>query len=258
MKNPMDLSNKYILITGASSGIGKATAIYCAELGAKVVLMGRNTEKLLETKKLLPGEDHQFFAMDFRTLLGNSVRRDYLSELFGQITAGDRKLDGFVHCAGIASVMPLKSLTIERLHEVMSVNFYSFIEMTRNYLKKKNSNDGSSIIGISSVLAVRPREYELAYVASKAAMDAAVPVIAMESAKRRIRVNCIAPGSVNTEMAANMAREYKNQNFQEKQKKQSIFGWQQPEDIAKVCAFLLSDASRAFTAQVLRPDGGYR
>ena len=174
------------------------------------------------------------------------------------MTVNGRKLDGLVHCAGIPGVMPLKSLTVNRLQEVMSVNFYSFIELSRIYLKKKNSNDGGSIVGISSVLAIRPREYELAYVASKAAIEATVPVIAMESVKRRIRVNCIAPGPVATEMVANAAKEYDNREFQEQGTKRTLLGWQQPEDIAKVCAFLLSDASCAFTAQVLRPDGGYQ
>lgn len=256
--NPMDLSGKHILITGASSGIGRAAALYCAELGARVTLMGRNMEKLLETRERMSGDGHQIFTMDFRNLMDPFVCGDCISKLFDQITADGNKLDGLVHCAGIAGVMPLKTLTVSRLHEIMSVNFYSFVEMARVYLKKKNSNDGSSIVGVSSVLAIKPREYELAYIASKAAMEAAMPVIAMESSKRRIRVNCIAPGPVATEMAAKAVKEYDNHEFLEQEIKRTILGWQQPEDIAKVCAFLLSDASGAFTAQVLRPDGGYR
>lgn len=258
MVNPMDLNGKHILITGASSGIGRATAVCCADLGARVTLMGRDMERLLKTRECMAGDGHQIFTMDFRALTDSDVRGSESSELFERIISDGGKLDGFVHCAGIPGVMPLKSLTVSRLHEVMSVDFYSFVELARVYLKKKNSNDGGSIVGISSVLAIRPREYELAYVAAKAAMEAAVPVIAMESAKRRIRVNCVAPGPVATEMTENSAKEFDNRAFHEQEKSRTLLGWQQPEDIAKICAFLLSDASCAFTAQVLRPDGGYR
>lgn len=254
MVNPMSLANKKILVTGASSGIGRATAICCAQLGAQLVLLARDQTRLEETRSCLNGTGHQIAQIDFTEIIRGGV----LQTLLDRVTADGGKLDGMVHCAGIPCVVPLKALTGERLHRTMSVNFYSFVELARQFIKKKYSNDGSSIVALSAALTACPREYELAYIASKAALEAAVPVIAMECGKRRIRVNCLAPGNVRTEMTERVIAENNNREFLDQAAERAILGWQQPEEIAKFCAFLLSDASSAITARTIRADGGFR
>lgn len=250
MLNPMSLENKKILVTGASSGIGRATAIYCAELGAQVILLGRSQERLEETNGAMVGSGHMILVQD----LG---KNENLTPLFDNMVSDGKKLDGFVHCAGISYVMPLKTLTRERLHHVMNTNFYPFIDLSRLFVKKKYSYDGASIIGISTALVSYPRKYELGYIASKAAMESAVQVMAMECGSRKIRVNCISPGNVRTEMVERIMEEQDNREMLEQTAQRAILGWQSPEDIAKVCAFLLSDASAAITARVIQADGGF-
>lgn len=251
MAEMMFLNAKRILVTGASSGIGRATAICCAAYGARVILTGRNAERLDETRKALVGDGHL-------PILAELTNDAEIARLFDEVCAEGAKLDGVVHCAGISCVMPLKALTRERLHKVMNVNFYSFTELIRLFIRKKCSNDGASIIGISSALTLYPRPYELGYTASKAAMEAAVPVIAAECAQRRIRVNCVAPGNVKTEMSEQNMRELDNAEAVEAMVDHSLFGWQKPEDIAELCAFLLSDKASTITGRVIRADGGYR
>lgn len=249
MMNPMSLKNRKIFITGASSGIGKATAIYCANLGAQVVLHGRNIERLEKTKKQLSGNNHIICVQDFNT------NTDW-ENIFNDIICDGIKLDGLVHCAGVPCIMPIKSLTKERLSNVMNINFYSFVELARFFVKRKYSNDYSSIVGISSSAVLHPRMYELGYLASKAAMEISIPVMAQEFFKRNIRVNCVSPGSVMTEMISSTLNEHNNKDVLDYVTSQSIMGWQEPEEIAKVCSFLLSNESKAITAKIIRADGG--
>ncbi len=250
MKEPMSLDGKKILITGASSGIGRAAAIYCSELGARLVLNGRDGNRLEETVDALHGTGHITFIQDF-------YQQPDCSELFKTALSDGQKFDGFVHCVGIAQVMPLKSLSQERLHKVMSTNFYSFVELARNFVKKSNCNDGASVLGVSGAILSYPRKYELSYIASKAAIEAAIQVMAVEYGKRRIRVNCISPGNVDTEMSRKITNELDNQEARKIAIERAIFGMQTPEDIAKVCAFLMSDESSTITSSIIHADGGY-
>lgn len=249
MINPMDLTGKRILITGASSGIGRATAIYCAKLGARLVITGRDERRLEDTKHALEGQGHQM-------LLQELACREGLDMFFQSIAEETGALDGMVHCAGIPGVIPLKALSRQKLEQVMEVNFYSFVELVRQFGKKKYSRDGASIIGISTASVKRPKAYEIAYIASKAALEAAVPVMAMELKKRRIRVNSLCPGYVRTEMVEKVVAELGTKERMEDSAQTAILGWQTPEDIAKVCAFLLGDGAAAITACNLQADGG--
>lgn len=251
MKNPMLLDGKKIMVTGASSGIGRATAIYCAELGAQVVLLGRSKKRLEVTLSNMPGEKHITLSCDFSETIDGDA-------LFDKIVADGIKLNGLVHCAGIPCVMPLRSLSYKRLNHVMNVNFYSFIELVRTFVKKKYSNDKASIVGISAALVSHPRIYEMGYIASKAALEAVVPVMAIECQKRNIRVNCIEFGNVYTEMMDHIIKENDNKEIVEQFASKSILGWQKPEDAAKICTFLLDDASACITASIIQADGGYR
>lgn len=251
MINPMSLQNKKIIITGASSGIGRATAIYCSELGAQIVLIARNKKRLEETLCNMAGDNHIILDQDLN-------EEDDFDFMFENIVSDKKKLDGFVHCAGIPCIMPLRNLSHKKLHEVMSINFYSFVDLVRSFIKKKYSNENASVVGISSAIVKHPRLYEMGYIASKAAIEAVIPVMAMECKKRKIRVNCIEPGNVYTEMIRHVINENGNEEILDKFAANAIFGWQKPEDIAKVCAFILSDEAGAITARVIQADGGYK
>lgn len=248
MINPISLSGKKILITGASSGIGRATAIYCSKMEAQIVLVARNRKRMLETLSMMNGSNHLILEQDFN-------KKEDFDDLFKEMILDSKKLDGFVHCAGISCVLPLKALSHKKLYKVMNTNFYSFIDLVRSFIKRKYSNNNASIIGVSSSAIVHPRMYEIGYVASKAALEISIPIMAQELWKRKMRVNCISPGYVSTEMTKHISVE-NNIDKIHSIEAQSIIGWQKPEEIAKVCAFLLSDASSAITAQIIRSDGG--
>lgn len=246
--NPIDFSKRKILVTGASSGIGQATAIYLSKLGARLVLNGRNEERLKSTRLQLTGDRHQIAIADL-------VIEEDLSSLFEKSTEDGVKLNGLVHCAGIPFVMPLQSLTKKRLSEVMENNFFSFIELVRQYTKKKYSS-GGSIVCISSILSVQPRAYETGYIASKAAMNAAVGSLAFELAKKGIRINGVIAGNILTEMTKKTLQEYDNEEHLKNIIDKSLLGLGEPDDIASVCAFLLSDMSRFITGRNIYADGG--
>jgi len=249
MYSPMSLKGKTVLVTGASSGIGRATALVCSELGARVVITGRSEEGLKETLHSLSRENHIMVLQDLTC-------KDGLEFFFSDIVEMAGKLHGLVHCAGVSGVIPLKVLNRGRLESIMETNFYSFVELVRQFGKKKYSFDGASVVGISAILTRVPRAYEMAYIASKAALEAVVPVMAMELKKRKIRVNSISPGVVRTEMVEKLMVELGNADELEKFAQRAIQGWQTPEETANVCAFLLSDSSSSINARNLQADGG--
>lgn len=247
--NPMDLTGKTVLVTGGSSGIGRAVAVCCSRLGAKVAVTGRSAERLEETRTRLSGGGHLALVWDFS-------RKEDLEPFFKSILSEAGKLDGMIHCAGIPGVIPLRALSRKQLEPVMEVNFYSFVELVRQFGKKRYSRDGASVVALSAALIRRPRPYELAYIASKAALEAAVPVMSMELRNRKIRINCVSPGAVRTEMLERLAEDLDNRKFLESGGGQAV-NWQTPEEIADVCAFLISDAASAITGRNILADGGF-
>ena len=242
------LTGKKILVTGASSGIGRACSIYFSELGAKIVLVGRNLERLEKSLSVMSGSGHFYVQTDLE-------KGEDIPVLFEKSTADGIKLDGMVHCAGIPYILPLKSMTKERLEHVMNINFYSYVELCRQFVKKQFSNDLSSIVGISSGAAKHPGPYELGYVASKAAMEAATKVIAQEYGKRKIRANCVEPALVKTELVESVISDLQNNSLIQEQVNKSIFGWIKPEEIAKSIKWLIED--EYITGQIISVDGGW-
>lgn len=239
-------TGKKILVTGAASGIGKATVKYLSERGASIVGVDINSEGLAVLKSDLLGK--LFIGVPANLTDPN------LEYVFIEATADGVKLDGLVHCAGISGVIPLTALSVERLHKVMSINFYSFVELTRQYAKKKYAGNGP-VVGISSLAAELPRAYELAYISSKAAMNAAIPCMAIELADKGIRVNGIMPGVVDTGMITEHQSD-EQRTFNESMIKKTLLGAAKPEDISAVIAFLLGEESRMITGRVIASDGG--
>lgn len=245
MINPMDLTGKRILITGASSGIGRETAVLVSQLGAEVVLLGRNEERLQETRDKLSGESHVVIPLELREF-------DRYAEVFRQIKQTGKKLDGLVHCAGIAKVIPLKVVSAAVIQDMFAVNYVSFMELMKHFAKKTNS-DGGSAVCMSAVNAHYPQKCMSVYAATKGALEMAVSSLAVELADKKIRVNAVVPGPIATPMA---------QSFSDTSGEESnIVGQQlmalgEPADIANMTAYLLSDASKFITGRKFFVDGG--
>ena len=247
--NPLDLSSRVILVTGASSGIGRASAVYLAKLGAKIVCVARNKDKLRQTMDMLEGEGHIMLSTDLSDL-------NNIEAMFKQAVADIGKLNGLVHCAGIPYVMPLNVLTPLHMDEVMRSNFLPFVELARLYGKKKYAT-GGSMVTISSILVEHPRANETGYIAAKGAMSAAVGSLACDLAPKGIRVNGIFCGNVLTDMVKNTVAELNNEEQLQKNVGNALLGMAEPEAIAGVVAFLISDMSSFITGRNIYADGGW-
>jgi NAD(P)-dependent dehydrogenase (short-subunit alcohol dehydrogenase family) len=185
--NPMDLEGRTILVTGASSGIGRETAILLSRLRARVVLAGRNRERLDETAARLEGDGHDVQPFDLGAV----------AEIPGwvrQIVAKSGPLAGAVHCAGIHNAHPLRVLTAEKLEEVLRINVTSAAMLAKGFRQKGCYAPGASMVFLSSAAGLVGESGVGAYSASKAALVGLTRSLAMELAGQQIRVNCIAPG----------------------------------------------------------------
>tara|TARA_R110002051_G_scaffold159061_2_gene230424 strand:+ start:3298 stop:4050 length:753 start_codon:yes stop_codon:yes gene_type:complete len=246
----LTLVNKNIIITGASSGIGRECAITLSKVGAKLVLIGRNSDRLEETHKALDNEGHLTFKMDVTDF---DKTESVISEAVNIIG----RIDGFIHCAGIEMTSPLRSMNYEKYNELFSVNTISAFEISKVISKKKFiNNTGASIVFISSVAGLLGVNGKVGYCSSKAALIAGAKAMALELANKKIRVNTILPGMVETEMFDKMKAELPEGSFSDILKKHPL-GFGKPLDIANLCAFLLSDLSKWITGSDFIIDGGY-
>ncbi len=243
------LQNKNIVITGASSGIGRECAIQCSVQGANVVLIGRNVEQLEVTISMLTGKNHIFIEKDISNFDDNSkVIKEIVSKL--------GKIDGFIHSAGIEMTIPLKVLKPNNYLDVFSINVIGGFDLAKTISKKKFVNDGASYIFISSVMSIVGQTGKIAYSASKGALVAGAKSMALELSSKNIRVNSVSPGLVKTNMSNELLDslpEESRNNIEE----MHPLGFGMPEDIANTCVFLLSDASKWITGTNLVIDGGY-
>ncbi len=241
--NPFSLKDKVILITGASSGIGKATAILCSAMGARVIASGRNEERLCQTLSALHGEGHQMIVADLTE-----------SEGIDRICRETPSLDGLVHCAGIVQRKLCKSITAEDIAMVMGANFSTAVLLQAQLLSKKRINKGASVVFISSRAAEMPAIANSVYSASKGALISYARCLSLELAPKKIRVNCIRPALVLTPIVfeSGVADEQLNDEL----RKYPLARYGQPEDIANLAVFLLSDASSWMTGSCIDITGG--
>ena len=246
--NPFSLDGKTILVTGASSGIGRQCAIDCSKMGAKVVSIGRNEERLEELMSEMEGEN-AYYSFDLQEL-------DGIKELVSNIVATYGKLDGFIHAAGIEVTNPVKLTSTEDYDSLYKVNCLSAFEIVKNLCGIKTFNRGGSIVLISSISGIIARNGLAAYAASKGALMSAARVMATEMATREVRVNTVSPGTILTPMMQN-ALDGMTEDDRKKRVEGFPLGLGKTTDISNACIYLLSDASRWVTGQNIIVDGGY-
>ena len=241
--NPFSLQGKTVLITGASSGIGKATAIACSKMGATIVATGRNMQKLEATLAELEGKSNVIISADL-------IKPEDIKRLTEQLP----KLDGVVHCAGIGNRQPAKLVTEEELDRVMNTNFKAAVMLQTELMNGKKLNKSGSIVFIASAAARMPAFGNAVYSASKAAIIGYARCLSLELAPRGIRVNCICPAMVWTDLI--MQEGVGKEELAQAQQKYPLKRYGEPEDVANLAIYLLSDASRWMTNSCIDITGG--
>ena len=242
--NPFSLKSKTILVTGASSGIGRAIAITCSRMGASVYITARSKERLEETLALMDGEDNHAIGADL-------TNEDDLTVLVDSLP----QLDGIVHNAGVGDRTLCKMVKSGDIERVMSLNFNAPVLLQRLLLKKKKVVKGASVVFIASRAPFAPTIGNALYSASKGAVIGYAKVLGLEVAPQKIRVNCICPAMVWTELVARDA-EMTGADYVEAQKQYPLQRYGQPEDVAYLTIYLLSDASGWMTGSCIDITGG--
>lgn len=247
--NPFSLQGKRILITGASSGIGRQCAIDCSRMGAKITLVGRNMERLLETVSSLKGSSHI-------AITGDITDYDDITKKIIRTIESEGRLDGFIHSAGIEQTKLLRDLKPNDCLQIFNINFVSGINLLKVLTKKSNYNTGFKAVFIASIAALIARVGTLAYAASKGAIISAVRELAVELAPKGININCISPGTILTPMMQTVLKAMTEVDAK-KRLEGFPLGVGHPEDISRASIFLLSEGARWITGQNLVVDGGY-
>jgi len=243
MKNPFNLLHKKILVTGASSGIGRAVAVACAQMGATLLISGRDEARLLSTCHALEGQGHTYHVADLTQ-----------EEEVKALVNDSDMLDGVVHCAGINKKLPVSSLTSKNIAMVLQTNFVASALLSRYLLQKKKLNVEASIVFISSISVDYPAMGNAGYCASKGAIKSFSKVMALETADAKIRVNCIEPGMIVTEWIEKM--DLSEEQLQQVVSKYPFQRLGTPEEVAYAAVYLLSDTTKWMTGSVIRLDGG--
>ena len=241
--NPFTLEGKTILVTGASSGIGRGIAIACSKMGATVIINGRNEQRLAETMTEMQGEENLSLAAD----LSDS------NSLTGMVSRLP-KLDGIVHCAGIGQRVLCKQLQEADLDTMMDVNFKAPVMLQTEILKQKKINKGASIVFIASIASDSPSIGNAVYSASKGAIISYANCLALELAPRLIRVTCILPAMIWTDLI--LKGGITEEELKEDEKKYPLKRYGKPEDIANLSIYLLSNAAAWMTGSSIKITGG--
>jgi len=243
--NPFSLQEKTILVTGASSGIGQATANACAAMGARVIITGRSQERLLVTRDLLGSQCEAMIPADLT-----------LEEDVKNLVKALPALDGAVLCAGNSTTLPLQFGTREKFDEMFDINFFAPVELMRLMYKKKVLQKGASVVLIASIGGTHSfMPGNGVYGASKAALNSVMKYAAREYASRKVRVNSICPGMVDTPLIHRGT--ITEEQLAEDAKRYPLGRYGRPEDIANGAVYLLSDASSWLTGHDLVIDGGF-
>lgn len=249
IKNPLDFSNKRVLITGASTGIGRACALLLSQLGAQLVLNGRNETALQETLSLLSGSGHITAPFDM-------IKTDELCGWVKSLTKNYGYLDCFVHCAGVQITKPIRLFNQAFFDETMHVNLASAMAIAQGFRMKRDRSKQGSIVFVSSIAGLIGQTGNTVYGASKAGLMSLTRGLSMEFLRDNIRVNCVAPALVETDMAARTQQSMTDAQYQH-MLNQHPMGIGEPSDVANAVAFLLSDAAKWINSVTLPVEGGY-
>ena len=249
--NPMDLSGRHYLVTGASSGIGRHAAMLLHQLGANLSLVDQDKEGLEELRATLRS------TASAHIHLADLSEIDEIEKLVADCVATGGALHGVVHSAGIQAIGPVRTLKVDTWRKIFAVNTEAALALSKAMASKKvYAGENGSIVFISSVMGSVGSAGAVPYSMSKAALEGMARSLALEFAARRIRVNCIAPGYVNTPLLERTGKMWDNDQ-RKAVEDQHPLGFGQPEDIANAVAFLLADSGRWITGSVLVVDGGY-
>jgi len=241
--NPFSLDGKNILITGASSGIGREIAILCSKMGASVYAVARREDKLKELMSEMNSTNNGFIVADL-------LKKEDLDQIIDQIP----KLDGVMHCAGVGSRVLAKSVTHDEIRRVMGINFEAPVLLQQSILANKKINKNASIVFLASYAVDSPSIANSVYSASKGAIVSYAKCLALELAPRGIRVNCISPAMVWTDL---ITKDGIDENMlKEDEKKYPLGRYGKPEDIAPLAVYLLSDSSSWMTTSNINITGG--
>lgn len=250
MINPMDLSGRRYIVTGASAGLGRQVCVTLSQLGANITAIARREDKLKETLALMEKGEHDYYLYDLSAVEG-------IEELINSAACKNGKYDGMVHCAGIGTVVPVSMSKYSYMKEMMDINFFSFIEIVRVLSKKKNSNDGASFVAVSSAASKMTDKGKLGYTSTKGALDSAVRNFAVElGLSRSMRFNTVNPGWIKTDMY-DALMEVVGQERLDKTASMHVLGVAQPLEVANVIAFLISDGASKITGQNIFVDSGW-
>lgn len=241
--NPFTLEGKTVLVTGASSGIGRGIAVACSRMGAKVFINGRNEGRLQETLSQLEGENHIIVAGD---LTDSSVIKTVVSSL--------PKLDGVVHCAGVGTRVLCKNIVESDIDQTININYKAPVMLQTEILKQKKINKGASVVFIASISFDSPTVGNALYSASKGALISYANCLQLELAPRMIRVNCISPAMVWTDLIFKGG--LTEEELQADEQTYPLKRYGKPEDVANLAVYLLSDASSWMTGSNVKITGG--
>lgn len=244
-ETPFSLEGKAVLVTGASSGIGRAVAVECAKMGAHIIAVGRNEARLNETMSMLAGDNHTAFQ-------GDLTSDDAVAGLVETVAA----VDGVVHCAGIVKSAPLPFISLKDTRHILDVNCLAPLALSQALIRKRKIRKGGSIVFISSISGVSVViPGNCMYSASKTALVGVARSMALEMAGRGVRVNCILPGMVETPLIRSGT--VSDEDLNRDRLRYPLKRYGQPEEVAWMAVYLLSDASAWVTGSEFKLDGGY-
>jgi NAD(P)-dependent dehydrogenase (short-subunit alcohol dehydrogenase family) len=251
MNNPFSLLDKNILITGASSGIGRKCALLCNKMGANVIIIGRQLDKLSEVNAQLSGKNNLLYVQDI-------TQFDELESLVADTFSKIGPIDGFVHSAGIALTLPLSMMNHHHYEKLFATNVIAGFDLARILSNKKYVNsEGASFVFISSVMGIIGDLALTAYSSSKGALISGMRSMALELAPKKIRVNCISPAYIeDTKIVENFLDDLSEENKKARMAMLPL-GYGKTEDVAYGCIYLLSSVSQWVTGTNLIIDGGY-
>jgi NAD(P)-dependent dehydrogenase (short-subunit alcohol dehydrogenase family) len=251
VKDPfIDFEEKNVIVTGASSGIGRAISVELSNYKANLILIGRNETRLNETAKLLVPGNHRIIPLD----LANNAE---IAPVILSLARESGRIYGMCHAAGVVETRPLSSCKTQGIQSMLDVNLLSGIELARVVCRRDVMDEtGGSILFISSVYALVGMPAQIGYSASKGAVSAAMRAMAIELARRKIKVNAISPGLIKTDMTEKSFSMLTKEQVRELEESFPL-GTGAPEDVARAAAFLLAPQNRWITGVDLVVDGGF-